>query len=118
MLSPEHIEKYVANYSAQAVEILPNQWSNFGTANIRVRNSGAIGVTWAQCTGYNFDINSFATVGADGFSKRAVAWGIGDHSNYSNGSSSLSQYLFPWAMILTKEKDGQWRILVYHFYLD
>ncbi|HZY79481.1 MAG TPA: hypothetical protein VFE50_08160 [Cyclobacteriaceae bacterium] len=118
VLSAEHVEKYASNYSAQAVEILPNQWSNFGIANIRLRNSGSIGATWAQCTGYNFEINSFATVGPDGFSKRAVAWGIGDHSNYSQGSSDLSQYLFPWAMILTKESDGQWRILTYHFYLD
>jgi len=63
-------------------------------------------------------VNSFATIGAEGFSKRAVAWGIGDHSNYSNGSDKLSQYLFPWAMILTKESDDQWRILVYHFFLE
>ena len=118
VLSQEHLENYVANYSPQAVEILPNQWSNFGIANIRLRNAGAIGVTWAQCTGYNFDVNSFATIGAEGFSKRAVAWGIGDHSNYPKGSDKLSQYLFPWAMILTKESDDQWRILVYHFFLE
>ncbi len=118
VLSQEHIENYVANYSAQAVEILWNQWSNFGIANIRLRNSGSIGVTWAQCTDYTFDVNSFTTIGADGFGQRAVAWGIGDHSNYPQGSDKLSQYLFPWAMILTKEKDGQWRILMYHFYLD
>jgi ketosteroid isomerase-like protein len=118
VLSQEHVENYVANYSSQAVEITPNQWSNIGIANIRLRNTGAIGVTWAQCTGYTFDINSFVTIGAKGFSRRAVAWGIGDHSNYSKGSDKLSQYLFPWAMILTKEKDSQWRILMYHFYLD
>ena len=117
VLSEKHLENYVANYSPQAVEILPNQWSNFGLANIRLRNAGAIGVTWAQCTGYTFDVNSFTTIGPEGFSKRAVAWGIGDHSNYAKGSNKLSQYLFPWAMILTKENDGQWRILVYHFYL-
>jgi len=118
VVSQEDIDNYAANYSPQAVEILPNQRSNFGIANIRLRNTGSIGVTWAQCTGYNFDINSFTTIGADGFSRRAVAWGIGDHSNYAKGSDKLSQYLFPWAMILTKEKDDQWRILVYHFYLD
>lgn len=118
VLSDEHIEKYVANFSAQAVEILPNQWSNFGSANIRLRNSGSIGATWAQCVGYDFAINSFATVGVEGFSRRAIAWGVGDHSNYSKGSTDLGQYLFPWAMILTKEKDGQWKILMYHFYLD
>jgi ketosteroid isomerase-like protein len=118
VLSQEHVENYVANYSSQAVEIPPNQWSNIGIANIRLRNTGNIGMTWAQCTGYTFDINSFVTIGAKGFSRRAVAWGIGDHSNYPEGSDKLSQDLFPWAMILTKEKDTQWRILVYHFYLD
>jgi hypothetical protein len=118
VLSQEHVENYMATQSSQAVEILPNQWSNIGIANIRLRTTGFIGITWAQCTGYTFDINSFATIGADGFSGRAVAWGIGDHSNYPKGSDRLSQYLFPWAMILTKEKDGQWRILMYHFYLD
>jgi ketosteroid isomerase-like protein len=118
VLSNEHVENYVGNYSAQAVEILPNQWSNIGIANIRLRNTGAIGMTWAQCTGYTFEINSFVTIGAKGFSRRAVAWGIGDHSNYPKGSDKLSQYLFPWAMILTKEKDSQWRILAYHFHLD
>jgi hypothetical protein len=65
----------------------------------------------------HFDVNSFATIGPKGFSRKAVAWGIGDHSNYSKGSDKLSKYLFPWAMILTKESDGNWRILVYHFYL-
>ena len=117
VLSQEHVENFMATQSSQAVEILPNQWSNIGIANIRLRATGFIGITWAQCTGYTFDVNSFATIGASGFSRRAVAWGIGDHSNYSKGSDKLSQYLFPWAMILTKEKDGQWRILMYHFYL-
>ncbi len=117
-LSQEDIDNYASNFSAQAVEILPNQWSNIGIANIRIRNTGAIGMTWAQCTGYTFDINSFKTIGAKGFSRRAVAWGIGDHSNYPEGSDKLSQDLFPFAMILTKEKDSQWRILAYHFYFD
>lgn len=118
VLSEEHVDNYARNFSAQAVEILPNQWSNIGIANIRLRNNGAVGMTWAQCTGYTFEINSFATLGAEGFSRRAVAWGIGDHSNYANGSDKLSQYLFPWAMIWTKENDNQWRILAYHFYLE
>ena len=118
ILSQKHIDNYTSNFSDQAVEILPNQRSNIGIANIRLRNSGAIGMTWAQCTGYTFDINSFATIGAKGFSKRAVAWGIGDHSNYPNGSDKLSQAIFPFAMILTKENDSQWRILVYHFYFE
>jgi ketosteroid isomerase-like protein len=117
VLTQEHVENYMSTLSSQAIEILPNQWSNIGIANIRLRTTGFIGITWAQCTGYTFDVNSFATIGADGFSRRAVAWGIGDHSNYLKGSDKLSQYLFPWAMILTKENDGQWRILVYHFFL-
>lgn len=117
VLAQEHVENYVAIHSSQAVEILPNQRSNIGIANVRLRTDGFTGIKWAQFTGYTFDINSFATIGADGLSRRAVAWGIGDHSNYANGSDKLSQFLFPWAMILTKEKDGQWRILVYHFYV-
>lgn len=117
VLTNEHVENYVGTHSAQAVEILPNQWSNIGIANIRLRATGFIGITWAQFTGYTADANSFATIGSKGFSKKAVAWGIGDHSNYPKGSDKLSQFLFPWAMILTKEKDGQWRILAYHFYL-
>lgn len=118
VLSQEHVENYVSLHSPQAVEILPNQWSNIGIANIRLRAADHMGIIWAQCTGYNFDINSFSTIGPDGFSRRAVAWGVGDHSNYPDGSTELSQYLFPWAMILTKDKDNQWRILVYHFNLD
>jgi hypothetical protein len=108
---------FMSIQSPQAVEILPNQWSNIGIANVRLRATGFIGITWAQFTGYSFDVNSFATISAPGSSQRAVAWGIGDHSNYSNGSDKLSQYLFPWAMILTKDKDGQWKILLYHFYI-
>lgn len=118
VLSQEDIDNYASNFSPQAVEILPNQWSNIGIANIHLRNTGAIGMTWAQCTGYTFDINSFVTIGSKGFSRRAVAWGIGDHSNYPKESDKLSQALFPFAMILTKEKDSQWRILAYHFYFD
>lgn len=117
VVAQEHVEKFLAIHSSQAVEIYPNQRSNIGIANVRLRAEGFVGIKWAQFTGYTFDINSFATVGAKGLTRRAVAWGIGDHSNSPNGSDEVSQYLFPWAMILTKEKDGQWRILVYHFYL-
>lgn len=117
IFSQEHVENLAAIYSSQAVEILPNQRSYIGMANLRLRWTGFTGIKWAQFTGLTFDVNSFATIGAEGFAGRAVAWGIGDHSNYTKGSDKLSQYLFPWAMILTKEKDGQWRILVYHFYL-
>jgi ketosteroid isomerase-like protein len=114
VLTEEHVEKYVAVHSPQAVHIFPNQRSNIGIANIRMGTEGFIGIRWAQFTDYNFPVNSFATIGS---SDRAVAWGIGDHSNYWKGSDERSQFLFPWAMILTKEKDGQWRILVYHFFL-
>lgn len=118
VLAQEHVENYMSTQSPQAVEILPNQWSNIGIANIRLRTNGFMGITWAQCTDYTFDVNAFTTIGADGFSRRAIAWGIGDHSNYAPGADTMGQYLFPWAMILTKEHDDQWRILAYHFYLD
>lgn len=112
VLTDKHVENYMAIQSSQAVEIFPNQRSNIGNANVRLRAEGFRGIKWAQFTDYNFDVNAFATVGVS----RAVAWGIGDHSNYQKGSDKLSQFLYPWAMILTKEKDGQWRILLYHFY--
>jgi ketosteroid isomerase-like protein len=118
ILTQEHVDKYAANFSPQAVEILPNQWSNISQVNIRQRNTGAIGMTWAQCTDYTFDVNTFLPIGPKGFSRKAIAWGVGDHSGYGKGSDKLSQALFSWAMILTKEKDDQWRILMYHFCFD
>jgi ketosteroid isomerase-like protein len=117
VFTQEHVENLAAIHSSQVIEIPPDQRANIGIANFRLRAEGFIGITWGQFTGYTFDVNSFATIGADGFSRRAVAWGIGDHSHYQKGSDKLSQYLFPWAMILTKEKDGEWRILVYHFFV-
>jgi ketosteroid isomerase-like protein len=116
ILSQEHIDNLEAIHSSQAVEIYPNQRSNIGIANLRTRWAGFEGVTWAGFSGITFDTYSLATIG-DGSSRRAVAWGIGDHTFYPKGSSELSRFLFPWAMILTKEKDDQWRILVYHFYV-
>jgi ketosteroid isomerase-like protein len=117
VLGQQHIENLSAVHSSQGIEIIPNQQSFIGMANMRMRWSGALGMTWAQFTALNWDVNTFATTPAGGF-RTAVAWGIGDHSNYWKGSDKLSKYLFPWAMILTKEKDDQWRILVYHFFLE
>ena len=113
ILSQEHVENLAATYSSQAVEIIFNQRSFIGMPNLRVRWAGFEGLKWAQFTDLTFEINSFARIGA----RKAVAWGIGDHSSYRNGSDKPSQFLFPWAMILSKENDGEWRILVYHFYL-
>ena len=117
VFTDEHVENLAAIYSPQAVDIYPNLQSNIGRANHYLRWEGFKGITWAQFTDLTFDVNSFATIGAEGFAQRAVAWGIGDHTHYAKGSDKVSQFLFPWAMILTKEKDGKWRILVYHFYL-
>jgi ketosteroid isomerase-like protein len=116
ILSQEHVENLAAIHSAQGVDIRQNQRSIIGMANLRLLWTGFIGIKWAQFTDYSFDVNSFAAIGPEGFAQRAVAWGIGDHSNYWNGTDAYAQFLFPWAMILTKEKDGKWRILVYHFY--
>jgi tetratricopeptide (TPR) repeat protein len=118
LLSQEHVEILTPIHSSQGVEILSDQRSNIGIANLRVRWTGFIGIKWAQFTGYKFDVNSFALVGSPGAARMAVAWGIGDHSNYWDGSTQLAKFLFPWAMILTKEKDDKWRILVYHFYVE
>jgi ketosteroid isomerase-like protein len=117
VLSEKHIDNLEALHSSQAVEIYPNQRSNIGIANLRTRWAGFAGVTWAGFTGISFDTYSVATVGSEGSSRRAIAWGIGDHSFYPKGSSELYRFLFPWAMILTKEKDDKWRILVYHWFL-
>jgi ketosteroid isomerase-like protein len=118
VLTQEHVEKVAAIYSAHGVDILPDQRSIIGMANLRLRLNGFKGIKWAQFTEVGFDINSLASVGAKGFERKAVAWGIGDHSNYPVGSDTVAKYLFPWAMILTKEKDDQWKILVYHFYIE
>jgi ketosteroid isomerase-like protein len=117
VVTQQHLENLAALHSPQGVEIIPNQQSFIGLVNSRVRWSDFPGMTWAQFTGLSFDVNDFKITPAGGF-KKAIAWGIGDHSNYWKGSTELSQYLFPWAMILSKEEDDQWRILVYHFYLD
>ena len=116
ILSQEHVEKLAAIHSAQGVDIRQNQRSIIGVANLRLLWTGFIGIKWAQFTDYSFDVNSLAVINPEGSARRAVAWGIGDHSNYWNGTDAYAQFLFPWAMILTKEKDGQWRILLYHFY--
>lgn len=90
VVTQEHVEKLLAINSPHAVKILPNQRSIIGIANVRLRTEGFVGIKWAQFTGYTFDVNSFVTVAADGFSRRAIAWGIGDHSNYPKGSDKLS----------------------------
>jgi uncharacterized protein (TIGR02246 family) len=118
ILSQQHVEKLAAIHSAQGVEIYPNQRSNIGMANMRARWDGFAGIKWAQFTDIAFEVNSFAMIGPEGSARKAVAWGIGDHTFYPEGSTELAKYLFPWAMILTKEKDDQWRILVYHFYTE
>ncbi len=118
ILSQKHVDTLAAIYSQHAVEITPDQRSFIGMANLRLRWGGFVGIKWAQFTQVPFPVNSFATVGPDASARKAIVWGIGDHSNSWNASDEVAQYLFPYVMILTNEKDGQWRVLVYHFYLE
>jgi ketosteroid isomerase-like protein len=118
ILEQKHVDNIEAIYSAQAVDLLPNERALIGMANLRIRWQGFSGIKWAQFTDLPFDVNYFSQIGTGSSAARAVAWGIGDHSNYSPGSDNLAQYLFPFAMFLTREQDGQWRVLVYHFYTE
>src|SRR5688500_6460116 len=102
ILSQEHVENLAAIHSAQGVDIRQNQRSIIGMANLRLLWTGFMGIKWAQFTDYSFDVNSFAVIGPEGVAQKAVAWGIGDHSNYWNGTDAYAQFLYPWAMILTK----------------
>jgi hypothetical protein len=45
----------------------------------------------------------------------AVAWRIANQNFYMKASKELIKRQYPWAMILTKEKDDAWRILAMHW---
>ena len=118
VLSQAHVENLAAIYSIQGVDIMPDQFAYIGIGNLRVRWDGFKGIKWAQFTDLPFETNYFSTIGDARFANKAVAWGIGDHTFYPQNSDKLLKFLYPWAMILTKEQDGQWRILAYHFYTE
>lgn len=118
VLSQTHVENLAAIYSTQGVDIMPDQFAYIGIGSLRVRWDGFKGIKWAQFTDLPFETNYFSTIGDERFAHKAVAWGIGDHTYYEANSDKLLKFLYPWAMILTKEQDGQWRILAYHFYIE
>lgn len=107
ILTAAHFEAFSKLYSPQAIEIFGNQVSNIGIANLRAR--------WDNYTGTKMESNSLGLIGVEGVGRRAVAWGIGKQGFYLKGSQELQESQFPWAMILTKEKDDVWRILAMHW---
>lgn len=106
-LSVKHFDALSALYSGQAIEIFPDQLSNIGLPNLRSR--------WDQYTGTKMETNSLGALGVEGLGRRAIAWGIGNQNFYLKDSKELQKLQFPWAMILTKEKDDAWRILAFHW---
>ena len=110
VMTDEHLENTGALYSQQAIEIFGNETSNIGLANIRAR--------WENFKGTEMKTNTLGVIGIEGIGRRAVAWGIANQSFYWKDSKSLLEFQFPWAMILTKEKDDNWRILVLHWGAD
>lgn len=106
-LSAKNFDAFSAQYSQQAIEIFSNQISNIGLANLRAR--------WEGFTGAKMETNSLGMLGVEGLGRRAIAWGIGNQSFYPKDSRELQKFQFPWAMILTKEKDDAWRILAIHW---
>jgi ketosteroid isomerase-like protein len=103
-------ERLSALYSPQAIEIFGSQISNVGLANLKAR--------WAQFEGSKTIRNSLGSMGLEVIGRRAVAWGIANQNLYGKDSDKLLEFEFPWAMILTKEKDDVWRILAIHWGAD
>lgn len=104
------IDAFAAQYSKQAIEVFSNLVSNIGLPNLYAR--------WENFIGSKTEINSLGTLGVEGIGRRAVAWGIANQKFYFNGSQEAQEFRFPWAMILTKEKDDVWKILVLHWGAD
>jgi ketosteroid isomerase-like protein len=109
-LSAKNFDAFSALHSPQAIEIFSNQISNIGLPNLRAR--------WEYFTGARMETNSLNLLGIEGIGRRAVAWGIGNQNFYIKDSQELTKNQFPWAMILTKEKDDTWRILATHWGAD
>lgn len=93
-------------YSPQAVEIFPTLISNVGLLNLQAR--------WQNFIGVKMEANSLGPLGVEGLGRRAVAWGIGKQAFYLK-TGELQQFDFPWAMILTRDKDDAWKILAMHW---
>jgi tetratricopeptide (TPR) repeat protein len=107
ILADNHFYTMSKLYSAQAIEIYPSRRSNVGIANIVTR--------WKQFEGVKMETNVLNPIGIQGLGRRAVAWGIANQNYYPKDSQELTTMQYPWAMILTKEKDNVWRILTLHW---
>jgi ketosteroid isomerase-like protein/Flp pilus assembly protein TadD len=107
-ITAKHFDAFSEQYSAQAIEVLPSQISNIGIANLRAR--------WEQNEGAKMETNSLSPISMEGLGRRAVVWGIGKQEFYTKDSQELRKFEFPWAMIVSKEKDDAWRILAIHWY--
>lgn len=104
----KQLESMASLYSQQAIEIFPNLTSNIGLGNIRAR--------WDFFgRGARFETNRLGPLGIEGLGDRAIAWGIATQKLYPGNSKELMTYQFPWAMMLTKEKDQSWKILAIHW---
>lgn len=106
-MTEEHLPAYAALHSPQIIEIYPNQVTNIGTGNLLARLQFAIGV--------QFKKSSLNPIAIEGLGRRAVAWGIASQILYRKESDKPISRQYPWAMLLTKEKDDVWRVLVIHW---
>jgi ketosteroid isomerase-like protein len=105
------LDKMEVLYSKQAVEIMPWQGANVGIANIRAR--------WTQgIVGNKISYSDLGSLGTAGLGRRAVVWGLGAQETTPKDSQEVVKAQFPWAMIVTKEKDDVWRILAIHWYAE
>lgn len=106
-LTEKQFEYYASLHSSQVIEIYPNEVSNIGTGNLLARVAPAVGIT--------FEKSSLNPITIEGRGRRAVSWGIASQIVYPKNSDTPISRQYPWAMILTKEKDDIWRVLVIHW---
>lgn len=104
------LDEFEKLYSPQAIEIMPWQGARVGIANLRNR--------WEQIVDAKITYASLGTLGVAGLGKRAVAWGVGTQHLTPKEPREPVNTQFPWAMILTKEKDGSWKVLAIHWYSE
>lgn len=110
-ITEAELDKLEMLYSKQAIEIMPWQGSNVGIANIRAR--------WSQAAlGNKITYSNLGSLGTNGLGRRAVAWGVAAQEVIRKDTQEPVKSQFPWAMILTKEKDDVWRILAIHWYTE
>jgi tetratricopeptide (TPR) repeat protein len=107
VLTEDHFNRFSELFSRQAIEIFPNQIANVGLPNLQAR--------WQNLIGARMAANALNPIGTEVHGSKAIAWGVGQQAFYPKDSEALSKFEFPWAMILTKEKDDAWRILAIHW---